>query len=404
MISKRMRGLHGGPRWVLAPALAAVLASLAGPAAAQTPALVAVTLDTSGSIRPEVLAATRDLSLAILQALPPGSEVALFTFDDESRLLLERSADPEAVRQALEGVTRAGRFTALHDAIYDASRYLAAAPPSRKAIVLITDGKDENSALNLEDGLKVAVENKIPVFAVGVGRVQESVLRRIAKLSAGEYKRLGETSGEEIARRVAELPLPTSPPATAPPAAARPVPLPAGQRAALWSPLQVAGIVFAGLCVMGAAYFFYRSRQHVPQTAAGPGSDEEDEEVEGAKDDATVVMRTPGAAPVDKTVMLRFRPALTVTGGPLEGKVFRLSEESALSIGRAPTNDVSVPDTSVSSEHCRVRPEGGIFVVHDLKSTNGTFVNGRRVKRHALIEGDEVRVGETVLLFRMDQA
>ena len=400
MISKRMRGLHGGPRWVLAPALAAVLASLAGPAAAQTPALVAVTLDTSGSIRPEVLAATRDLSLAILQALPPGSEVALFTFDDESRLLLERSADPEAVRQALEGVTRAGRFTALHDAIYDASRYLAAAPPSRKAIVLITDGKDENSALQLEDGLKIAIENKVPVFAVGVGRVQETVLRRIAKLSAGEYLRLEGISGEEIARRVAELALPTPAPATPAPASNGPLaPTPAAEPPPGRSLLWVGAVALAVLGGAGAIYYF-RSR------AAGPpgGTEEVGAEEEGAKDDATVVMRSPSVAPVDKTVMLRFRPALTVTAGPLEGRVFRLSNDTALSIGRAPTNDIAVPDTSVSSEHCRVRPEGGIFVVHDLKSTNGTFVNDRRISRHPLVEGDVVRVGETVFLFRMDQA
>jgi pSer/pThr/pTyr-binding forkhead associated (FHA) protein len=43
-------------------------------------------------------------------------------------------------------------------------------------------------------------------------------------------------------------------------------------------------------------------------------------------------------------------------------------------------------------------------VIHDLKSTNGTFVNDRRVTRHPLVEGDVVRVGETIFLFRMDQA
>jgi hypothetical protein len=372
---------------------------MAGPAVAQPPAVVAVTLDTSGSIRPEVLAATRDLSLGILQALPPGSEVALFTFDDESRLVLERSADPEAIRQALAGVDRAGRFTALHDAIYDASRYLATAPPSRKAIVLITDGKDENSALQLEDGLEVAIENRVPVFAVGVGRVQEGVLRRIAKLSAGEYLRLDDTSGEEIARRVAELPMPTPPPATPAPAPARPAGAPSAAPPGGPSPLWIGAVALAVLAGAGAIYFS-RSRA----TAAPGGAAEEEEQEEGAKDDATVVMRSPSVAPVDKTVMLRFRPALTATAGPLEGQVFRLSSDTALSIGRAPTNDIAVPDTSVSSEHCRVRPEGGIFVIHDLKSTNGTFVNDRRVTRHPLVEGDVVRVGETTFLFRMDQA
>ena len=56
----------------------------------------------------------------------------------------------------------------------------------------------------------------------------------------------------------------------------------------------------------------------------------------------------------------------------------------------------------MSSEHCRIRPEDGHFVLHDLKSTNGTFVNERRVTRHVLSEGDVVKIGETSLLFKTD--
>jgi len=403
MTLNRMRRRARVVRRATAVALVGASLALGGAALAQPPpAIVAVTLDTSGSIRPEVLAATRDLCLGILEALPAGAEIALFTFDDESRLVLDRSHDPEAIRGALGGVTRAGRFTALHDAVYDASRYLAEAPPSRTAIVLITDGKDENSALQLEDGLKVAIENKVPVFAVGVGRVQDAVLRRIAKLTGGEYLRLGETSGAEIAQRVAELPLPTPPPATPPPAVAPLRAAPAAETASSRTGLWLGGLALLVFVGAGAVYLLRRQ----PGSARGDGIPEDDdlEQEEGAKDDATVVMRSPTVAPVEKTVMLRFRPALTVSAGPLEGQVFRLSNESALSIGRAASNDITVPDTSVSSEHCRVRPEGGIFVVHDLKSTNGTFVNDKRIKRHALVEGDVVRVGETTFVFRMDQA
>jgi len=391
----------GRARGVAFAAACVVFAGIAGPASAEPPAIVAVTLDTSGSIRPEILAATRDLALSVLEALPPGSEIALFTFDDESRLVLPRSHDPEAIRQALAGVNRAGRYTALHDAIYDASRYLAEAPPSRKAIVLITDGLDENSALKLEDGMKIAVENRIPVFAVGVGNVQEAVLRRIAKLSAGEFTKLEDTSGSAIAGRIAELPMPTPPPPAAPAPVVQPLPAagrPAAGRTALW-------LGSLALLVLGAATVIYLRRRPGQGALPPAGSEDEEEEgEEGAKDDATVVMRSPTVTPVEKTVMLRFNPGLKVTAGPLQGQVFRLSSETALSIGRAPTNDVAIPDTAVSSEHCRVRPEGGVFVVHDLKSTNGTFVNDKRIKRHALMEGDVIRVGETRIEFRMDQS
>jgi pSer/pThr/pTyr-binding forkhead associated (FHA) protein len=81
--------------------------------------------------------------------------------------------------------------------------------------------------------------------------------------------------------------------------------------------------------------------------------------------------------------------------------VFNLGVETAISIGRAPTNDIPLSDSSVSGEHCRIRPEGGVFVVHDLKSTNGTYVNEKRIERHRLSEGDVIRVGETQLQFGM---
>ena len=58
------------------------------------PAIVALTLDTSGSIRPELIEQTRALAVSILEALPQGSEVALFVFDDTSRLILSRTRDP----------------------------------------------------------------------------------------------------------------------------------------------------------------------------------------------------------------------------------------------------------------------------------------------------------------------
>ena len=105
---------------------------------------------------------------------------------------------------------------------------------------------------------------------------------------------------------------------------------------------------------------------------------------------------------LEKTVALRERPVLTITRGPGVGQMFELGNESAMSIGRAKANEVVINDVSVSSEHCRIRPEDGHFVLHDLKSTNGTFVNERRVTRHVLAEGDVLKIGETSLLYKTD--
>ena len=106
---------------------------------------------------------------------------------------------------------------------------------------------------------------------------------------------------------------------------------------------------------------------------------------------------------VERTVLLTDKPVLAVTRGERKGEVFPLSTESAISIGRARANDVVLDDASVSSQHCRIRPEAGGFVVHDMKSTNGTQVNGRTIARHVLAEGDVIQVGETSLQYRRER-
>src|SRR5262245_47007998 len=133
--------------WLLA---ACCLALSASSRAQEIPAVVVLTIDTSGSIRQEWLQQITQLANGKLEAMPPGSQVAVFSFNDQSAKILERTTDAAAVRQAIEGLQRAGRFTALYDALHDASRYLQDAPPARKAIILVTDGKDENSAVQIE--------------------------------------------------------------------------------------------------------------------------------------------------------------------------------------------------------------------------------------------------------------
>jgi len=67
-------------------------------------------------------------------------------------------------------------------------------------------------------------------------------------------------------------------------------------------------------------------------------------------------------------------------------------------IGRNTTCDIHVNDEDVSRKHARVevKPEG--ITIHDLGSTNGTLVNGMKVKKHLLQEGDRIQVGSFTIL------
>jgi predicted component of type VI protein secretion system len=72
---------------------------------------------------------------------------------------------------------------------------------------------------------------------------------------------------------------------------------------------------------------------------------------------------------------------------------------ATVTIGRLPDNTLAIDNPAVSARHARVVRDGDQYVVEDLESTNGTFVNGTRVTRHALRHGDVVLVGKHKLFF-----
>lgn len=69
------------------------------------------------------------------------------------------------------------------------------------------------------------------------------------------------------------------------------------------------------------------------------------------------------------------------------------------SIGRLAGNTIVIDNPAVSGHHASVFRDGDHFVIEDLASTNGTFVNGKHVSRHTLQSGDAVRVGKHTILF-----
>lgn len=70
-----------------------------------------------------------------------------------------------------------------------------------------------------------------------------------------------------------------------------------------------------------------------------------------------------------------------------------------LSVGRDPGNELVLEDDQVSRVHAQIRLEAGGYVLYDMKSMNGTFVNGQRINRSQLRPGDQIRVGHTNLIF-----
>ena len=72
---------------------------------------------------------------------------------------------------------------------------------------------------------------------------------------------------------------------------------------------------------------------------------------------------------------------------------------AGVTIGRSRSSDVHLADGRASRRHARIDLRQGVFVISDLGSANGTLVNGQRVQRQVLRDGDEIRIGDTRLTF-----
>jgi pSer/pThr/pTyr-binding forkhead associated (FHA) protein len=120
-------------------------------------------------------------------------------------------------------------------------------------------------------------------------------------------------------------------------------------------------------------------------------------DVSGRRASRSAPARTPKANPAQ-----RGKPPSSVVVHAPDGKKvgsFRLAD--TVSIGRSERSTIKLDDSYISQSHARLYARDGAWFVEDLGSTNGTFVNDRRVSAPVQVRaGDVVRVGKTVLELR----
>jgi len=95
---------------------------------------------------------------------------------------------------------------------------------------------------------------------------------------------------------------------------------------------------------------------------------------------------------------------LHVLQGPDKGRTYETGAEPQVVIGRT-ADQVQLSDDSVSRRHAELRPHNDAWVLVDLNSSNGTFLNGQRVVAPIPVKhGDQIRVGSSLLVFTGPQA
>jgi serine/threonine protein kinase len=208
-------------------------------------------------------------------------------------------------------------------------------------------------------------------------RVEQIILRAMAKDPAARYQRARDMANDlrlaaaDVRQSMARMPQPTVPREPYPAAIAPAAPLP---------PRGVPGA--PGTCFRCGAMNNPHNRFC---TTCGY-------DLSGSRMRADRYL-LPNGHPLRCRIILR--------NGPLAGHTYVLHQDTT-SIGRTAGNDIVIPDGTVSRFHARLHFQKSQWSVEDLKSSNGTWVNGVRVtKPQALKHGDELRVGDDIMTFEL---
>ncbi|TMF08527.1 MAG: VWA domain-containing protein [Chloroflexi bacterium] len=407
------------------------------------PAAVVLAFDTSGSMNEgDAIGQARQAGKALVSQLGPTDQVAVFTFSDSIQLVRDFTSDRGALIAAVDGITAAGN-TALYDAVGAAVSTAARAPAQhRRAVVLLSDGKDEGSVSHIDRGgsLAGAQAAGFPFFAVGLGpSIDQAYLQDLTNGTHGQlllapspqslqslYEAIGTTlrqqyildvdaSGVDAASaktlRIevnhagtitgAEAPLDLSrfapTPATTPPVTqpATPVvtaaatPAPGGHGGGSTFLLIAAGGLLAAALAGagGAVYLLRRRRPAVPQELRTPWRPRPED---------------PGAVFVGTGPLGNMRAdAWLESVGPENVGRFPLGEDP-VTVGFTGDCTICLPDgAGLPGARFRVWRREGVYMLHNLSRLGWVTVGGKAATWAVLEDGDEIVIGASRLRFRM---
>ena len=457
------------------------IANAAGRAQSAAAPSVVVAVDTSRSLDAATLARMGETASAALGELPGETKVGVLAFDDAPRWVL-RAGSPAEASAALGSLAPAGSYTLLDDALFTAARELGRGG----VVLLLTDGRDENSATTVEDVARACEARGVRVVGVGAGkRLDERGMRRLALLTGGSY--VGSLASVKPATVGAALVAAASAPvevpvvkaveggaaaatpsggaastssssaassqhpsatATAPASTNVPVALrtPADDRSATASPLVpdaspstspltkrwwwlALPLVLVAIAIP-VAMARRRSGQRTtvckrcgkevpagedcPHCAAADGELALQERLRNRDltrlEDTSelrldqvneVITGVVDLDAIEKTRVIADQSMLMVREPGESQRSFLLRSDGAFAVGRDPrTNTLTMRDPALSARHFKVVPDDGYYYIVDLDSTNGTYLNRRRVRAAKLSSGDLIQAGQVELEFR----
>jgi len=388
--------------------------------------------DVSRSLSRKQFAAFKRAALAFVDRLKPGHRVALIVFHSKVYRELNFTSDRELLRKRILRLKQSGRRTMLYDALVEAHKMLEGTR-ERRAIVLYTDGKENASRVKMGDLIERYTANPVPLFAAGKGK--SSAMRaiiRLARISGGDAFRaakaedLGKifhylsrlksrefrltyktqqkpgatvdltiehgTNGQQVLKSYT---LPSVPTGLMPVAVESEKLFSAGLFAVVRTHMPEVLLALITLLLIAVIIMLFFRRQEITV------------KVENTLPPALVTGEEFQVLPQKKaehrTARLPldyYHGWLVEKEGPHTGRKYRINWH-LVTLGFGDDNSIVIDDNTVSPRHAKIERDGTKFILYDLMSENGTFLNGRKLLRpKELNDFDEIGVGRTRLIFR----
>ncbi|MBT4511571.1 MAG: VWA domain-containing protein [Chloroflexi bacterium] len=421
-------------------------------------------LDTSGTMKGIPLEDAKRAITELLQYATSDDRFTIITFNDDARLTAELGIDRQSLNYLVEEIEVAGTQSALFKAVVRGIRYLQdKGRVGRRAVMVVSDGHDESSgAYTLDDCIREARTGDIPVFSLGFSKGQEIYLENLEKMAertGGRYAYAatsGELSGlyqdmyERLRKQyilVCEAPqnlqerqqyplrvslrhrgqltavssVFTTPRIPVPPEPEK------NNSSLFW----LGGGLLLILAGCGGFWWWSRKKEggvkksgkqgakkRKPQPAQGketaPAKEPTQESPQPVEKQDLSSSSSQAEVPLDKEIPKRRRGDTVLMRKPVlwaelveiaeagEGERFPLWGER-VGIGTRPGNDLVLNDQAISGNHVWLIKSGQRVELEDRGSTNGTFVNGERIKKTDLRDGDRIRMGVSEFIFQLSR-
>lgn len=388
-------------------------------------------IDSSKSIGHKLLSEIKSSAKEIIRRSHSRDKIALYRFNDEVLMLNNFSTSRESLMRSIDNISMHGSRTLLYNSIYDAVDFLSRDGLNRKAIVVFTDGRDDGSSVTADDVIKFARESHTPINFVCSG--SSSAMKqcgRIATLTGGrvaslkkqnsstqlytgilnsmrnqyiaQYRSIINPDGEKhhIELRLRQGTIRDRA------AAVFTVPL----SLSLFQIPHISVLFFALMIILMVMLITviiilllkYR-RSHTCSEAPAPmrqpayRQDYNLSDLTTAPEDAG--QKQPVITPDDPDYAYA-RAWLLQKDGPESGKKFPIFWDQ-ITLGRGEHNTVVTNDQAVSLEHAKIKRVNNAYLLFDLASDNGTFLNNKKLLRpKPLYDWDEIKIGRTLFIFR----